>query len=184
MHGMIHKNYSMSSNSMPSRTPSTDCWCDTEGELTFTMKFWGDTVTVQLVKPENREPNMLDCSEWCGCRCPHGEDLLRGVWQDAAFSLSTSWGKDFFPWTRIPDTASFCATEGRSYSSSAFDRWPVTSRMIFSGTPAVNSAVAPVARKLWLVFFQGLLLPCTLFPNTFEVSLCPLDNIHTTIQSV
>lgn len=59
--------------------------------------------------------------------------------------------KDFCPWTSTLDTAFFWSTMQCLYSCRAEDQWPVVSS--FSGAPALNNVNAPVALKLWFVFF-------------------------------
>lgn len=46
-----------------------------------------------------------------------------------------------------------CSTDGLSYAlKPTSKRWPVLSWITFSGTLALNTIVAPVAREVWLVF--------------------------------
>ena len=74
----------------------------------------------------------------------------------SSFSAVLAVLKRFFPWTSTRETAYLCSVVGRSYSCSALERCPLTSRISFSGTPALKCADAPVACKLWLVFLSTI----------------------------
>lgn len=80
------------------------------------------------------------------CGSPRSTAYWKGVTQ---FSFSIS-PYASLPCTRTCDTGCFCCSIGRSHKSSAFNRYPVTPLISFYGTFALNMAVIPLARKLFL----------------------------------
>ena len=106
------------------------------------MNLFGVILIVQLDSPLNMEPKNwpevlgFDTSVLNLLFCTHA--LVTG---GGAFGAA--------PEVSTFETAISCAVDGRSYSCSAWDDlWPVIPLMSFSGISALNSAVAPVARRL------------------------------------
>ena len=116
-------------------------------EPTFTTKFWGQMLTLQWLNPEKREPNPEVDAGWAVVTYLCSVEVAGG-----SFPFSVE--NNAFPCTSTLDTACLCCRVGHSYSWSAFERWPVTSLISFSGMPALKSADAPVDLKLWLVFLS------------------------------
>ena len=128
------------------------------GGLTLTIKFCGDMFIVQLLSPKKTKPNIgpLNCywvrSALVFCIASGGRWTKLVLQEPPASSFCITLANEPLPCSRIPETSSFCANDGHSYRWRALDWCPVMSRISLSGTPALKSADAPAARRLWFVF--------------------------------